>query len=52
MDWKFFIGDIAIPIVIFVIGLFTGRTIERKAVAKAKIKDNRNFVIQNSEIKK
>lgn len=52
MDWKFWVGDVGIPIITFVIGLFTGKTIERRASAKAKVRGNGNTVIQNSKIKK
>lgn len=52
MDWKFLIGDVGIPIITFIIGLFTGKTIERRTSAKAKIKGDGNTVIQNSEIEK
>lgn len=52
MDWKFWVGDVGIPLVTFIIGLFTGKTIERRSVkkAKAKIKGSGNTVIQNSKI--
>ena len=46
IDWKFIIGDIVIPIVTFVIGLFVGGAHERKK-AKARIKGSNNNVIQN-----
>ena len=52
MDWKFWIGDVGIPIVTFLIGLFTGKTIEKHSVAKSKIKGDRNTVIQNSNVEK
>lgn len=54
MDWKFWVGDVGIPIITFVIGLFTGRTIEKHSVrkAKAKVKGDKNMVIQNSKIEK
>lgn len=51
MDWKFIVGDIVIPIATFLIGLFAGRTIERKKQAKAKIDGNNNTVIQNSNVR-
>lgn len=51
IDWKFIIGDVIIPIVIFIAGLVTGTQVEkRKRSAKSKIKGNGNKVIQNSEI--
>lgn len=50
MDWKFWIGDIIIPIVTFIVGLFVGKSIEKKA--NAKIKGSNNTVIQNSKIEK
>ena len=50
MDWKFWIGDVIIPIVTFLVGLFVGLAIEKKA--KASVKGNDNTVIQNSKIEK
>lgn len=52
MDWKFWVGDVGIPIATFIIGLFAGKTIERKSAAKAKVKGDRNIVVQNSQIEK
>ncbi len=52
MDWKFWIGDVGIPVVTFIIGLFTGRTIEKRVKNKANVKGNNNTVIQGSEIQK
>lgn len=52
MDWKFWVGDVGIPIITFVIGLFAGKTIERRTSAKAKVKGDGNAVIQNSKIDK
>lgn len=49
MDWKFWVGDVGIPIATFFIGLFAGRTIEKKYVSKANVKGNGNTVIQNSK---
>lgn len=46
MDWKFWIVDVTIPVVTFIVGLFTGRAIEKKA--SAKINGNNNTVVQNS----
>ena len=51
LDWKFIVGDIVIAIATFLIGLFAGRTIERKKQAKAKIDGNNNTVIQNSNVR-
>lgn len=48
LDWKFWVGDVGIPIVTFIIGLFTGKAIERKA--KAKVKGDNNMIIQNSSV--
>lgn len=48
LDWQFWVGDVGIPIVTFIIGILTGKAIERKA--KAKVKGNNNTVIQNSSI--
>lgn len=50
MDWKFWLADVGIPVVTFVIGLFTGKTIEKKNIAKSKNKGNGNFTIQNSKM--
>lgn len=50
IDWKFWIGDIIIPIATFVSGIFVGKTIERKA--QSKISGDNNTVIQNSNINK
>lgn len=50
MDWKFWVGDVAIPIITFVIGFFAGKAVEKRA--KSKIKGKNNTVIQNSKIKK
>lgn len=52
MDWKFWIGDVVIPILTFIVGLFTGKSIEKHSIAKAKVKGNGNKVIQNSKIEK
>lgn len=48
IDWKFWIGDIIIPIATFVGGILVGKTIERKA--QSKISGNNNTVIQNSNL--
>lgn len=50
MDWKFWIGDIGIPLVTFIIGLFTGKSIEKHKKANTKITGDKNIVIQNSDI--
>jgi len=50
MDWKFWVGDVGIPVVTFIIGIFTGKAIERNA--KAKVKGNNNTIIQNSKVDK
>lgn len=50
MGWQFWIVDVGIPVATFVVGLFTGKTIERKS--RAKIKGNGNTVIQNSKLEK
>ena len=52
MDWKFWVGDVGIPIITFIIGLFAGKTIERHSAAKAKVKGNGNTVIKNSKVEK
>jgi len=52
MDWKFWVGDVGIPVITFVIGLFTGKTIEKRITNKAKIKGTGNTVIQGSKIEK
>lgn len=46
IDWKFWLGDVIIPILTFFIGIFTGKKIERKS--QSKIFGNNNTVIQNS----
>lgn len=51
MNVEFWVGDVIIPIVTFVIGLLVGEKIERNK-AKAKVKGNNNTVIQNSEVRK
>ena len=53
MDWKFVVGDVVIPIGLFVVGFFVGEGVERhKNKAKSKIKGNGNTVIQNSNVQK
>lgn len=52
MDWKFWLIDVGIPVATFIIGIFTGKTIERRSKAKSKVKGDGNIVIQNSDIKK
>lgn len=62
VDWKFWIGNILVPIVTAIVGLFSGIHIERynnkkrhnnKKINKAKAKANgkSNTIIQNSKIK-
>lgn len=51
MDWKFWLGDVGIPIATFVIGLFTGKTIKKHNKANSKVTGNNNTVIQNSDVK-
>lgn len=51
LDWKYIIGDIVIPIVTFVIGLFVGKGVQKKK-AKSRINGDDNTVIQNSNIHK
>lgn len=50
IDWKFWIGDIIIPIVTFAIGFFAGKAVEHKAIAK--VKGDHNTVLQNSNVNK
>lgn len=53
LNWEFVIGDLVVPIGLFVIGFFTGEHVEKKKFkAKAKVKGSGNTVIQNSEIHK
>ena len=53
IDWKFVVGDIIVPVGLFVIGLFTGKAMERrKYTAKSKTKGDGNIVIQNTTIHK
>ena len=53
IDWKFVVGDIVVPIGLFVIGCFVGEGVERrKHTAKSKIKGDGNTVIQNSSVHK
>lgn len=52
MDWEFWVGDVGIPVITFIIGLFTGRIIEKKVKNKANVKGDNNTVIQGSEINK
>lgn len=52
VDWKFWIGDVLIPIVTFVIGLFVGKAIERNRLRnKTIVKGTSNTVIQTNTIK-
>lgn len=50
MNWEFVIGDVVVPIGLFLAGLFTGKTIEKRKNNKANIKGNNNTVIQDSKI--
>lgn len=50
MDWKFWIGDVGIPVITFIIGLFAGKTIEKRTINKSKVTGNENTIIQNSSI--
>lgn len=54
MDWKFWIADIGIPVITFIIGIITGKNWDKftKISAKSKIKGNNNSVTQNSKIKR
>lgn len=53
IDWKFVIGDIIVPIGLFVAGIFVGGAIERrKYKAKAEVQGNGNIVMQNNDIRK
>lgn len=56
VDWKFWIGNVLVPIVTCIVGLFSGIHIERYNNKKrynhklnARIKGNNNVVTQNSE---
>ena len=51
MDWKFFIGDILVPVILFFLGYILGDNHGKKK-AVANTKGNKNTVIQNSEIHK
>lgn len=50
MDWKFWVGDVVIPIITFIIGFFSGKQWSKHS--KSNIKGNNNNVVQNSRIKK
>lgn len=53
LDWKFLLGDVIIPIGLFVAGFFIGGVVERqKNKAKSKIKGNNNTVVQNSNVQR
>ncbi len=47
-NWQFLLGDIIIPIVTFVIGLFLGKAVERRK-ASSRIDGSDNIIIQNSD---
>lgn len=49
MNFEFLIGDILIPILIFILGFFTGKTVEKRNTSN--IKGDGNTVIQDSNIK-
>lgn len=51
MNWEFIIGDVIVPIVIFIGGFFTGKTVEKKMRNKANVKGDGNTVIQGSNVK-
>ena len=48
MDWKFWIGDVAVPLITFVVGLLAGKTIEKRKYNKATVKGDHNTVIQGN----
>ena len=50
IDWKFLIGDIVIPIGLFVVGFFVGRASNK--YARSRIKGSGNTVVQNSKVEK
>lgn len=53
IDWKFVVGDLVVPIGLFVLGFFTGKAVEhRKYTAKSKTKGDGNIIIQNSSVHK
>lgn len=53
IDWQFVIGDIVIPIGLFIAGFFVGEGVERrKYKSNSKIKGDGNTVIQNSNVRK
>ena len=53
IDRQFVVGDIIIPIELFVAGFFVGVGVERrKYKAKSKIKGDGNTVVQNSNVHK
>ncbi len=49
IDWKFVIGDIVMPLLIFGLGVLVGQGVEKRK-AKSKIKGNNNVVLQNVDI--
>lgn len=50
INWEFVIGDIIIPISLFLAGFLIGENVERrKYKAKSKIKGSYNNVSQNNE---
>lgn len=54
-DWKWFIGQVLVPIATFVGGLFVGKQAEKHKTikkSKAKVSGRGNIVVQNSTIEK
>ncbi|MGN1478232.1 MAG: hypothetical protein ACI4XH_00575 [Acutalibacteraceae bacterium] len=50
-NWQFLVKEAIVPIITFVIGIFSGITIERKSQKnKSKIKGNGNISIQDIEV--
>ena len=50
-NWQFLVGDIVIPIITFIIGLFVGKRIEKKKTVSS-IKGNNNTVVQDVQVLK
>ena len=51
IDWKFWIGDVFVPVGLFFLGYILGDNHGKKK-AIANTKGNKNTIIQNSEIHK
>ena len=51
IDLKFIVGDLLVPILLFVVGCFTGGAVERHK-NKARIKGDHNIIVQDSTIRK